>query len=105
MSNEEPNVELDNNDQVVEKKETTKNENTPKSKELNQPKKRKKGPKPIYVNTTQAYYPIIQEALSGIGYKFTDDDFKANLFWINQNGSIDTALNSCLGNSIIIFLV
>ena len=53
--------------------------------------KRKKGPKYIWVNVTQAYYPLVQEALEGIGYKITESDTKANLFWINSNGSIETA--------------
>lgn len=52
---------------------------------------RKKGPKYIWVNVNQAYYPLIREALESYGFKITESDTKANLFWINANGSTETA--------------
>ena len=62
------------------------------SKNIEKPKKsKKKRNNFIYVNVTQAYYPIVQEALKSIGYKITESDIKANLIWINQNGTIETA--------------
>lgn len=54
-------------------------------------KSKKNRPKYLYVNVAQAYYPLIQEALEGIGFRVTESETKANLFWINQNGSVDTA--------------
>ena len=89
LSTEEIPLEDQSKEKTLSKSEdilATKSKNTEKTK-----KRRKKGNKYIYVNVTQAYYPLIQEALESIGYKTTESATKANLFWINQNGSTDTA--------------
>lgn len=63
----------------------------PKQKEDKPKRGRKKGPKYIWVNVNQAYYPLVREALESFGFKITESDTKANLFWINANGSTETA--------------
>ena len=87
LLNEEQNQEQLQKSPTGKKKESKKeSKNGDKTKP-----KRKKGPKCIWVNVSQAYYPLVREALEGIGYKMTDSDTKANLFWINSNGNIETA--------------
>ena len=85
-------------EKTKEEKKTEQNLENSKNEQTNSPKTKngkgkgkRKFQKFIYVNVTQAYYPLIQEAMEKIGYRITDNERKTNLFWINQNGSIDTA--------------
>lgn len=73
------NVEKSN----VSKKVENSNETATKSKKA----KKRIGNKTIKVNCTQAYYPLIQEVMESLGYKVTDSETAAHLFWVNLNGS------------------
>ena len=64
-------------------------ENNEEKKLDNNHKKIKRTQKSLWVNYTQAHYPLVKECLEKYGFKPTDSESKAHLFWINYAGSIE----------------
>jgi len=47
----------------------------------------------VYVNATEAMYPLVKECLESFGFKLTDSETSNLIYWVNCAGSIDFASN------------
>lgn len=52
-------------------------------------RQRQKKQKSLLVNATQAFYPLVKEALVSSGFSLTDSYTKNLLFWVNHTGSAE----------------